>query len=179
MYLESALRFGADKVDFVCLWDGGGGDGPGGTRHLMDAVRSRGAGRTGSTQLSCGVDRRGEASSPLENRHHWASVGSSPYGRLTVARRRVGSTLHRHCPMDEHDQPVTLVGNLHGPLVPLAGTSALASSRVRYVLRPVRSVLSDEKKLSIAALSQTLPDRLIEQTTPLSAMSRWNCSLVY
>jgi hypothetical protein len=40
--LESALRFGADKVDFVCLWDGGGGDGPGGTRHMMDAVRSRG-----------------------------------------------------------------------------------------------------------------------------------------
>jgi hypothetical protein len=32
-------------------------------------------------------------------------------------------------------------------------------------LRAVRSVLSDEKKLSIAALSQTLPDRLIEQTT--------------
>ena len=44
---------------------------------------------------------------------------------------------------------------------------------VRYVLRAVRSVLSDEKKLSIAALSQTLPERLIEQTTPLSAMSRW------
>lgn len=36
-----------------------------------------------------------------------------------------------------------------------------------------------EKKLSIAALSQTLPDRLIEQVTPLSAISRWNCSLVY
>lgn len=32
---------------------------------------------------------------------------------------------------------------------------------------------------SIAALSQTLPDLLIEQVTPLSAMSRWNCSLVY
>src|SRR6202522_4759175 len=43
----------------------------------------------------------------------------------------------------------------------------------------VRSVFSDEKKLSIAALSQTLPDRLIEQTTPLSAISRWNRSLVY
>jgi hypothetical protein len=28
-------------------------------------------------------------------------------------------------------------------------------------------------------LSQTLPDRLIEQTTPLSAISRWNCSLLY
>jgi hypothetical protein len=25
----------------------------------------------------------------------------------------------------------------------------------------------------------TLPDRLIEQMTPLSAISRWNCSLVY
>jgi hypothetical protein len=30
----------------------------------------------------------------------------------------------------------------------------------------VRSVLSDEKKLYIAALSQTLPERLIERTTP-------------
>jgi hypothetical protein len=30
----------------------------------------------------------------------------------------------------------------------------------------VRSVLSEEKKLSIAALSHTLPDRLIEQVTP-------------
>ena len=34
-------------------------------------------------------------------------------------------------------------------------------------LRAVRSVFSDEKKLSIAALSQTLPERLIEQTMPL------------
>ena len=60
-----------------------------------------------------------------------------------------------------------------------SNTSALASSRVRYVLRPVRSVFNDEKKLSIAALSQTLPERLIEQTTPLSAISVWNCALVY
>jgi hypothetical protein len=30
----------------------------------------------------------------------------------------------------------------------------------------MRSVLSEEKKLSIAALSQTLPERLIEQVTP-------------
>jgi hypothetical protein len=43
--LESALRFGADKVDFLCLWNGEGGDGPGGTRHMMDEVRDRG-GRT-------------------------------------------------------------------------------------------------------------------------------------
>jgi hypothetical protein len=46
-------------------------------------------------------------------------------------------------------------------------------------LRGVRSVFNDEKKLSIAALSHTLPERLIEQTTPFSAISRWNCSLVY
>jgi hypothetical protein len=43
--LDSALRFGANKVDFVCLWNGEGGDGPGGTRHMMDAVRNQG-GRT-------------------------------------------------------------------------------------------------------------------------------------
>jgi hypothetical protein len=43
--LDSALRVGADKVDFVCLWNGEGGDGPGGTRHMLDAVRDRG-GRT-------------------------------------------------------------------------------------------------------------------------------------
>jgi hypothetical protein len=43
--LDSALRFGADKADFICLWNGEGGDGPGGTRHMMDAVRNRG-GRT-------------------------------------------------------------------------------------------------------------------------------------
>jgi hypothetical protein len=28
-------------------------------------------------------------------------------------------------------------------------------------------------------LSHTFPERLIEQSTPLSAISRWNCSLVY
>jgi hypothetical protein len=33
-------------------------------------------------------------------------------------------------------------------------------------LRPTRSVFNDEKKLSITALSQTLSERLIEQTTP-------------
>src|SRR4029077_20492797 len=60
-----------------------------------------------------------------------------------------------------------------------SNTSAFASLRVLYVLLLMRSVFSEEKKLSIAALSHTLPDRLIEQTTPLSAISRWNCSLVY
>ena len=52
-------------------------------------------------------------------------------------------------------------------------TSALASSRVGCNFRAVRSVLSDEKKLSIAALSQALPDRLIEQTMLWSAIELW------
>lgn len=40
--LDSALAFGADKLVCICLWDGAGGDGPGGTRHLVEAVRSAG-----------------------------------------------------------------------------------------------------------------------------------------
>jgi hypothetical protein len=39
-----------------------------------------------------------------------------------------------------------------------------------------RSVSSDEKKLSMAALSHTFLEPLIEQSTRLSAISRWNCS---
>ena len=40
--MDAALRFGADKADFVCLWNGEGGDGPGGTKHMMEEVRQRG-----------------------------------------------------------------------------------------------------------------------------------------
>jgi hypothetical protein len=40
--LEAASRFGAERLDFVCLWNGEGGDGPGGTRHMMQEMRSRG-----------------------------------------------------------------------------------------------------------------------------------------
>ena len=43
--LEAAMRFGAGKVDFLCLWNGQQADGPGGTRHLMEEVERR-AGRT-------------------------------------------------------------------------------------------------------------------------------------
>ena len=46
-------------------------------------------------------------------------------------------------------------------------------------LLSTHSVFRDEKKLSMAALSQTLPDLLVELVTPLLAMSRWNCLLVY
>jgi hypothetical protein len=34
--LESAARFGGEKIAFVCLWNGQGGDGPGGAQHFMD-----------------------------------------------------------------------------------------------------------------------------------------------
>jgi hypothetical protein len=43
--LQAATRHGAEKVDFICLWNGAGGDGPGGTQHLMQEVQSKG-GRT-------------------------------------------------------------------------------------------------------------------------------------
>jgi tetratricopeptide (TPR) repeat protein len=39
--LHTALAHGPDKARFVCLWDGGGGDGPGGTRHMLEEVRRR------------------------------------------------------------------------------------------------------------------------------------------
>jgi hypothetical protein len=43
--LDAAMRFGAEKLDFICLWNGEGGDGPGGTQHLMREVQNKG-GRT-------------------------------------------------------------------------------------------------------------------------------------
>jgi len=46
-------------------------------------------------------------------------------------------------------------------------------------LRATRSTFSEEKKLSIAALSQTLPERLRLHVTPCSPISRWKASLVY
>ena len=39
--LYTALGWGVDKVRFVCLWNGGGGDGPGGTEHMYDEVKRR------------------------------------------------------------------------------------------------------------------------------------------
>jgi hypothetical protein len=39
--LYSALTWGPDKVYFICLWNGKGGDGPGGTKHMIDEVQRR------------------------------------------------------------------------------------------------------------------------------------------
>jgi hypothetical protein len=39
--LDSALAYGADKVEFLFLWNGEGGDGPGGTRHMVEEITRR------------------------------------------------------------------------------------------------------------------------------------------
>ena len=39
--LYTALAWGVGKVHFVCLWNGGGGDGPGGTAHMYGEVAQR------------------------------------------------------------------------------------------------------------------------------------------
>jgi tetratricopeptide (TPR) repeat protein len=39
--LYTALAYGIDKVHFICLWNGGGGDGPGGTAHMYQEVNKR------------------------------------------------------------------------------------------------------------------------------------------
>src|SRR4051812_42683583 len=39
--LKSAVRFGPEKLIFICLWNGKGGDGPGGAKHLMDEAARR------------------------------------------------------------------------------------------------------------------------------------------
>jgi len=39
--LSTAFAWGVEKVRFVCLWNGGGGDGPGGTAHMYNEVKER------------------------------------------------------------------------------------------------------------------------------------------
>ena len=34
--LKSAARFGCERLAFLCLWNGEGGDGPGGTQHFIE-----------------------------------------------------------------------------------------------------------------------------------------------
>lgn len=40
--LEEARRIGGASVSFICVWNGEGGDGPGGTKHMIDAVHKIG-----------------------------------------------------------------------------------------------------------------------------------------
>lgn len=39
--MYTALAWGAERLRLVCLWNGQGGDGPGGTQHMMDEVKRR------------------------------------------------------------------------------------------------------------------------------------------
>jgi len=39
--LNTALSYGPENVRFICLWNGGDGDGPGGTRHMVEEVKKR------------------------------------------------------------------------------------------------------------------------------------------
>lgn len=39
--LDTALAWGADRLCFLCLWNGGGADGNGGTAHLFREVKRR------------------------------------------------------------------------------------------------------------------------------------------
>jgi hypothetical protein len=41
--LQSALAHGADKLTLLVLWDGQGGDAPGGTQHMVDVAGAAGA----------------------------------------------------------------------------------------------------------------------------------------
>lgn len=40
--LDVATSFGPEKLEFICLWNGQGGDGPGGTQHLKGEVERKG-----------------------------------------------------------------------------------------------------------------------------------------
>jgi hypothetical protein len=39
--LTAAARFGGDRLAFISLWNGQGGDGPGGAQHLMQEARRK------------------------------------------------------------------------------------------------------------------------------------------
>ena len=39
--LNSTLACGIQRTRFICLWNGAGGDGPGGTQHMVDEVKRR------------------------------------------------------------------------------------------------------------------------------------------
>jgi hypothetical protein len=66
------------------------------------------------------------------------------------------------------------------PGIRIQWSSACRSDVERlYVEEYGSSPRSREQKLSVAAWSQTLPERLVQWATPWPAMSRWNCSLVW
>jgi hypothetical protein len=41
--LDIALRWGAERLRFICLWDGSGSSGPGGVAYMLDCVKRHAA----------------------------------------------------------------------------------------------------------------------------------------
>jgi hypothetical protein len=39
--MTAAARYGGDRLAVICLWNGEGGDGPGGAQHLMEEARRK------------------------------------------------------------------------------------------------------------------------------------------
>ena len=61
--LARALAMGAHKVRFICVWNGEGGDGPGGTAHMREVVQIGAAPSTGS--ISANFACSASAADPL------------------------------------------------------------------------------------------------------------------
>jgi len=59
--LNSALSCGISRTRFICLWNGSGGDGPGGTEHMMKEVKKR----TGQVSW-------------LDTRELWKAISDTP-----------------------------------------------------------------------------------------------------
>jgi hypothetical protein len=59
--LDTALAHGIDKLHFICLWDGAGGDGPGGTAHMVREVERRGGRVTWIDTRALAAPRRAAA----------------------------------------------------------------------------------------------------------------------
>jgi hypothetical protein len=75
--LYSALACGINRLRFITVWDGEGGDGPGGTSHMMRQVKKR----TGRVEW---IDIRSLKSKITETPNGEASQPTSPAGEASV-----------------------------------------------------------------------------------------------
>lgn len=100
--------------------------------------------------------------------HETTSISGVGFGFLALIVGAYRSWITRQEAVDRANRMLRSLGavkRFHGAFPHFVHTSALASFPVQYTLRAVLSVFIDGKKLSIAALSQTFPERLIEQVS--------------